>query len=391
MKRVSLALLCGAACIAGAATAPAQDLGPGRFTVVPATKIAPPDSAAVQFSAITAVAPLPTFSYTLQASAALGGAPYSGTILGRSPLARGKTTTAIPTQIIPLVITINGVTYDPTQHDACVAGNPTDVSIITNSPIFTNNVWTMNGVNVGNTQYIDAFQRAQFWSQVQGTNYHLILQESTLPTQTLTLSGTNIPQACGSIGVVDINVMDAAIQNLIKNVLPPTVNVGTFPIFLTKDVVESEGGGCCILGYHSGLYVNNQLQIYSPFTIDTTGVFGDDVTVLSHEMAEAVNDPATSNMSPPWGNIGQVQAACYNFFEVGDPLSPGNPPNNPTNEFAVPGVVISTYHLQELAFYSWFFGNTTLGAGTGGKYSNNGTFSLPAYLCPPGTPSGGPY
>jgi len=27
-----------------------------------------------------------------------------------------------------------------------VSGNPTDVSIITGSPIFTNNAWTMNGI-----------------------------------------------------------------------------------------------------------------------------------------------------------------------------------------------------------------------------------------------------
>ena len=67
MKRLSLALLFGAACVASASTAPAQDLGPGRFTVIPATRMAPPDSAAEQFSAVTSPTPLPTFGYTLLA------------------------------------------------------------------------------------------------------------------------------------------------------------------------------------------------------------------------------------------------------------------------------------------------------------------------------------
>ena len=41
-----------------------------------------------------------------------------------------------------------------------------------------------------------------------------------------------------------------------------------------------------------------------------------------------------------------------------------------------------TYRLQELAFFSWFFGGPSLG--TGGKYSSNGTFGGYANLCPPG-------
>jgi hypothetical protein len=376
MKRLSLALLC---CAASASAAFAQDLPKGRFTVIPATRIAPEDSAAAQFSAITSPTPLPTFNYTVQASAALGGLVYSGSIVGRSPLNRGKTTTTIPTQIIPLVITINGVTYDPTARDSCVTGNPTDVSIITGSPIFTNNAWTMNGVNVGTTQYIDAFQRAQFWSQVQGTPYHLILNQSVLTSRPLTLSGRNVTQGCGSYGVVNNSDLNTAVQALITGPLAPTVNVGTFPIFLTKNVVSEDSEGCCILGYHSGLFVNGNLQIYSPFAVDTNGAFGNlDVSILSHEMGEAINDPVGNNPTPLWGHIGQ-QPGCQGNFEVGDPLN-----GTPTNEFVVPGVVIPNYHLQELAFYSWFYGTTSLGVGAGGKFSNNGTFAGDAIICPPG-------
>lgn len=44
----------------------------------------------------------------------------------------------------------------------------------------------------------------------------------------------------------------------------------------------------------------------------------------------------------------------------------------------------NTYHLQELAFYSWFFGSTELGKGAGGWYSDNGGFNFFAPICPPG-------
>ena len=368
MKRLSLALLFGAACVASASTALAQDLGPGRFTVIPATRMAPPDSAAEQLSAVTSPTPLPTFGYTLLA---YNGNMYSGSIVGRSPLFRGKTTTTIPTQLIPLVITINGVVYDATQPDACVTGNQTD----------------MNGDSMGTTQYIDAFQRAEFG--LQGTPYHLILQESQLASQALSFpSGSNNPQICdngqaGSVGVVDINTFDAAIQALITGPLAGMVNVSTFPIFLTKDVVESDNGSCCILGYHSGLFVGGQLQIYSPFSIDTIPFFGPGfVSTLSHEMGEAINDPNGSNPTPSWGNIGQVEGGCQGNFEVGDPLSPGF--GTPTNPFVVVGGNGLTYSLQELAFYGWFYGSNALGTGAGGKFSNNTTFGGHAIICPPG-------
>jgi hypothetical protein len=43
------------------------------------------------------------------------------------------------------------------------------------------------------------------------------------------------------------------------------------------------------------------------------------------------------------------------------------------------------YHLQELAFLSWYYNaQSTPSIGAGGKFSNNGTFNGPAKVCPPG-------
>ena len=149
----------------------------------------------------------------------------------------------------------------------------------------------MNGVNVGNTQYIDAFQRAQFWSLVGGTPYHLILSPSTLSAQSLTFYGKGVAGSsgaganynvaalllhgrCGFTGVVQINDLDQAIFNLITGPLAATVNAGTFPVFLTKNVVMAESGhegdgwkSSCILGYHEGTAFTSGSNLQMLFAI----------------------------------------------------------------------------------------------------------------------------
>ena len=56
---------------------------------------------------------------------------------------------------------------------------------------------------------------------------------------------------------------------------------------------------------------------------------------------------------------------CQNNLEVGDPLT-GTAPISiaASNGF--------TYRLQELAFFSWFYGAPSIGVN--GWFSNNGTF-----------------
>ena len=382
------------ACAAGTSLIMAQTPR-GYYSSLPPTSIS-------NQTLVTPVTPLPMWTYNV---IGYDGGSYTGTIMGRSPAAKGKVPTTIPLQIIPLIITINNgggdvVTYDPTAPDACVSGSPTVSSVVSNSPIFTNNTWVMNGVNVGNTQYIDAFQRAEFWSMVGGSNYHLLFSGSTLAGQALTFGsvagsagiGRNYPTSsfgqCSPEGVVQVNDLDKAMQALITTgPLASMVNVGTFPMFLTKNVVMTQSGtdiftNCCILGYHSGIVEGSNLQVYSPFSVDTNQLFGPGYTgTISHEIAEAVNDPTTNNATPVWGNIGQDSGGfCQNNFEVGDPLSPGF--GTPTLSFTVLGGNGLTYTMQELAYFSWFFGGTS--TGTGGLYSNNGSFKGFAKACPPG-------
>jgi len=59
----------------------------------------------------------------------------------------------------------------------------------------------------------------------------------------------------------------------------------TFNVYLTQ-------GGCCIGGYHTAIGVAGGIQTYSEFTyVNHPGVFSQDVSALSHEIGEWVDDP----------------------------------------------------------------------------------------------------
>src|SRR5499427_10450585 len=266
---------------------------------------------------------IPLWTYNINSPA--DGNIYTGTIVGRNPGFHGHRVTTIETLIVPVKLTFQdtGTIFDPTATDSCVGDSV--VNLLKNSPIFQNSTYIMNGVNVGSTQYGDAFQRASFWSQVAGTRYHTLLGLTVLPAINVTVpvanGGTNWGW-CGSYGTMDINWWDAYLQ---ANIFPALVAQGvgptTLPIFLFDSVFEYDGDpfNCCILGYHSAFGPNNIMQSYSNSSFDTSDTFGGDVSVTSHEIAEWLDDPDTNNPTPAWGHTGQV-SGCQNNLEVGDPL-----------------------------------------------------------------------
>ncbi len=336
---------------------------------------------------------IPLWTYT---TTAYNGTSYSGAMVGRSPFNHGHRTTTIPTYLIPLKITMqdSGKVFDASAADSCAPNGKSVANLILSSPLITPAAFTMNGVNVGTAQYVDAFQRASFWSLVGGTPYHTNF--STTPT-VLPAVAISVPTnegftdaaasfgGCSDIALVNLDWLDNYVQ---QTVMPGLAASGVgplnFPQFILDSVAEYIGSSsnCCVLGYHNS-YTNSGgiFQTYSLNEYDTSGGFGGDTSVMSHEIAEWLDDPNGSNPTPAWGAEGQVTAgSCQANLEVGDPLSPGYP--TATNPFTVTTGGVS-YTLQELAFYSWFLG-TTPSLGTGGKYSNNGTFSGHAAACPPG-------
>jgi hypothetical protein len=272
-----------------------------------------------------------------------GGSNYTYNMVGTAPST--NTSTTITTYIIPVKIVItarNGskTTFDPSH----VLSNGNTVTTNTlDSPIFdSTTTYTQGGVDVGTTQYIDAFQRANFWGTVKtDTNYHVLLGATVLAEQTLspsrTYGKTGSPFGF-TAGEVDINWFDSQLPGIISKL---GIQPNTFPIFLTYDVYLTQNG-CCIGGYHSSEGSVSNPQSYAEATyVDHPGAFSQDVSALSHEVGEWMDDPLTVNYN---GN----NTPC-GILEVGDPLE-GNA-NYGGYPYSLHGF---TYNLQDLVTLPYF-------------------------------------
>jgi len=233
------------------------------------------------------------------------------------------------------------ITFDPSH----VLSNGNTVTTNTlDSPIFdSTTTYTQGGTDVGTTQYIDAFQRANFWGTVQSnTNSHVLLSPTVLAEQTLSPSrsfGTTGSPFGFTAALVDINWFDSQIPTLINNL---GINPSQFPIFLLYDTYLTQGGQCCIGGYHSSEGSTSNPQSYAEATyVDHPGAFAQDVSALSHEVGEWVDDPLTVNFN---GN----NTPC-GILEVGDPEE------GDSNFGGFPYVLHGfTYNLQDLVFLTYF-------------------------------------
>jgi len=340
---------------------------------------------------------LPVWNF--QALSSRDGNIYAGSMVGANPTLRGSAASVNVTgQVVPIILKLHTIgtsfnpktgviktvpgnsTFDPTVPDnTCLsAPNNLPVDLLRQSPILSNANFNFGGTPVGVTQATDAFQRGNFWSLIDRENYHVRLAPVTLlpplvidvPAKSgLALSGS-IFGACSSLGIVDINLIDAAVVH--ATLTMPGINPKTFPMFMLYNSGMSIGNpnnifNCCAGGYH-GINPTGPVtfQTYTPFDFQTNGIFvgADDTVILSHEAGEWMNDPYDVNPTPAWGHVGQV-GGCQNNLEVGDPLTG-------TNTSPIVGKNGFTYHLQELAFYSWFYGAPSVSIH--GWFSDNATF-----------------
>jgi hypothetical protein len=360
---------------------------------------------------------LPLWTFNIKGSR--DGNHHLGAIVGHSPFGKvGRD--KITTYIVPLVIRTHRVatsldpntlvlktaagdtTTDPTAADSTclVAPNNVPATLVRQSPIFTPTKFVFGGHDLGTTQYIDAFQRASFFKALGSSvdDYHVLLE----PVRTVDPIVIDVPanegvaitdpqffsafgfSICAPIQLVDINWFDSYVTGtLIPALREEGVDPSTLPLFLSYEAAWPVGdvtnlNNCCAVGYHNATGVPFVTQTYGVADFDRSQFFGGpaaglDTEVLSHEVGEWANDPLVANQTAPWGHTGQV-GGCQANLEVGDPLSGTEmPPVTMPNGF--------TYHLQELAFFSWFFGAPSVGIN--GWFSNNGTFLTDAgHICP---------
>ena len=332
-------------------------------------------------------APPPLWTYSTPASR--DGSTYTGISIGASPYAALKTTTNIPVVIVPLVVTVAGVTLDPTAvvTNSCVRpdwNGKTPLQVLMQSPIFTATDWTMNGQNIGNGQYLDAFRRAEYWSLVQDSGYHTVLSPvtvadaQTVPPSAIDPDATTATSACvaGAGGAPDQITLGHVDSGLLTPWLEGTlipqlraqgvINSGQLVYFLLYNTTFSDA-----LGFHS--YVGN--QTYAASFINGSDCCYPDVKTISHVVGDWMSDPiptGNQNLTPGW--VAQTDSAgnpslCQNNVAVGDPTADRLFP-----DVSMPNGV--TYHPQELTFHSWFHGAPSMGAGN--VYSNNFSFAIDA-------------
>jgi hypothetical protein len=316
-----------------------------------------------------------------------GASNFNYTMIGKNPfVVQSRPSTSIKTFLQPVKIHfVDGKEWDPTVADNCEAGGVSALTRTQNSPIFQSQGWKFGGTAVGKAQYVDAFQRAMFFDQTNSTGinpkYHVKLTLVNLPVITINVPGASSAEgalSCGNnlLGAIDINFWDNLVQTtLLPNMAAQGLTLKDFPLFLFGNVVMFDGSpaNCCILGYHFAKGSGATFQSYGNAMYDKTAAFSGsgDISVLTHEVSEWMADPNVLNPTKPWGNIGQV-SGCQNNLETGDPLS-GTIHPKALNGF--------TYHVQELAFYSWFY-HQNPSQGVNGWFSNFGKFTIDANPCP---------
>jgi hypothetical protein len=271
----------------------------------------------------------------------------SYTMVGTNP-ATTNTTTTISVVLVPVKMvygTSNGnMTFDPVAHT--LSNGLTVVQNTLNSPLFNTGVdFNQGGTDLGNTEYIDAYQRGNFWSSVStNSSYHILLGTPTVAAeQTITVTKSqgkvvNNPFGSGKIGEMSISSFDSKLQTFMRNLTQ--INPSVLPIFLTYDIYLTSGG-CCIGGYHSanGAAPTGQTYSYSTY-VDTSGAFAQDVSALSHEVGEWLDDPFVNN---------RVHCTDNSLMEVGDPLEGER--NYGGYPYSLNGF---TYNLQSLVFIGYF-------------------------------------
>ena len=325
MRKLIISVAAFACCFA--ASAVAQDEG----NPVPRFVTLPPKASVETKPPVT----LPTWTGSFTYS----GTKYTYYMVGTAPKT-GKSTT-VKAFIIPVKVIIPSCTTDPKVDSE---SGETVLQQTIESPIFQKQTYILGGTNVGDTQYEDAFQRANFWGTVKShTGYHVLLSTPTvLPELSLT-PGSN--GSCGNpfgplAGLMDINYFDFQAGSYITS--HSQITPDSIPIFMTDNLYLTEGGGCCIGGYHSA----NGPQAYAQFTyITTPGVFSQDVSAMSHEMGEWMDDPGVKGGFNP--------VAC-GILEVGDPEE--GFPNYGAFPYTLGGF---TYNLQDLVFLEYFGAPTT--------------------------------
>jgi hypothetical protein len=347
IKRVaSLAALASAVVLSGAANAELTGAKPMHYI--------PTDHSPLNYE--QGKAPTATLQTWSGGYTDLTGHSITFKMVGQDP-STSNTATHIKTVLIPVIMvygsTNGNMTFDPTAKGTAGSKKLSVIKALAKSPIFDDGAdFTSGSIDCGQTQYVDAFQRCNFWGSVQtNTGYHTVLDNTKIKgVKPLTInvsasqgSVENNPFGSGKVGTMSINTFEGQLTSyLTKNASKITPDI--FPFFISYDVYLTEGG-CCIGGFHDAR--GAQSFGYTTYE-DSVGSFSEDIDAVSHETAEWYDDPFVNN---------HVNCNDNSILEVGDPLEVLN--NYGTFEVTLNKI---TWHPQSLAMMPYFGDATSTSA-----------------------------
>ena len=311
------------------------------------------------------------------------------TMAGGHPDAGGTTSFNAP--IVPVSMDLldrDGAVRVVDGHRLHYSAQPF-VSAVVNSPIFQKADYTSSDRP---TQFADAVQRAEFYNQMQA-DWHTMLKPSIKAERSLRIPrgayyfALNPDDSCCAFVLVDLKVFSKLLFPATANdVATPvgaaehagditTADISTFLFPNTYLYLNGNPNHCCVLGFHAydaepGDASNNfreRRYVLNFSSWISSGLFApgfEDITALSHEVTESLNDPFVGSdgvhgITPWW--LSQ-NGNCQNDLEVGDVIE------------GLPDATIAirtngrTYHPQNEALLPWFEFQSPSSA-LGGAYS----------------------
>jgi hypothetical protein len=336
---------------------------------------------------------------------------YNFSMVGKDPSLKSGNT-VVTVKIIPIKFTSASpaMVFDPESNDACSPSRTPALNMVQSSPVFfKNGTLPGNLSSLGAGQFVSLFQRANFSTFTAkgglSPNYKVELNQSLQNTgekksnwvaiEGLGGSVSTDPTWCAPVATIEVNQWDSYLRNTFFPALPRTSGPGDLLIFLFTNVAmydstQPPGQQCCILSYHGafpsqlGGAPNGQLQTYIVANYDSTngknfpGAFptAPDLVAIANAVAGWMDNPTTLNPTPNWLGTINGSTGCQDVLEVAFP---------PGLAGALTTLTIHNkiYHVQDLAFKSWFYQDTgSANTGFGGNYSLFGTFTSPAPTCP---------
>ncbi|MGB6945343.1 MAG: hypothetical protein WBE37_23290 [Bryobacteraceae bacterium] len=326
------------------------------------------------------------------------GIAYNGAIqcfVGTDPRL-GAATTEIITPVVPIIVRFlnsKGDVEDTSDPTGPLFANPktSAFDVVANSPLFTPYNYKLGSTTLGETEWIEATERASFWNLPGATfkDWHLNLAFFPIPAVTI-----DVPDGDWATNGTHSFKVDAGFLNPKLQALRPDYGHGAMPVFLFYNVSEYAHGkptNCCVEGYHQAVeYSPAQYEFFVYATyFDGSGTDAD-LEPLSHEIAEFAHDPFGNNPVPPWPSPFTFSlpwkppytfTKCQGNLEVGDPLEDRDASEE---QFTITTAGM-TYILQNVVTAAWQM-HAEPSFSVNGWYTLKGAvdgeFAAPAPACP---------